>query len=134
MVPVKGRDEYWNEHSVRVPLALSKTYPDDLTILPHNAFYWPLWTSDQLELIYGSSPSSDARGTLANHLWEFNVWEEYLEKLTPGKVRRIDSNFHLWARTYLGTFSDDYGSPSLLDKCHDLSDVRNVNLFYKLLN
>src|SRR5262249_20633580 len=44
----KGVDKYYHEHGVSVPSALSKSYPDELTILPHTAFYWPLWTVEHL--------------------------------------------------------------------------------------
>src|SRR5690242_9005111 len=31
----KGRDEFWDEHSVQVPLKLAEQFPDELTILPN---------------------------------------------------------------------------------------------------
>jgi hypothetical protein len=111
-----GRDSYWNEHSVRVPSILSKKYPNDLRVLEHTAFYWPLWTGDQLEIIYAAPPPSEARGIFANHLWESDSWEKYLEHLTLGQVRRIDSNFHRWAKPLVEAFPDEYGQPSLLDR------------------
>lgn len=135
----RGRDEYWNEHSVRVPLTLSKAHPNEITILPHTAFYWPLWAPEHLNLIYGSPPPSEARGTLANHLWESNAWETYLEHLTPGKVRGIDSNFHRWARPYVENLPNQYGSPSMLDMYKRSNRIqkrrfvsRMVQLRYKL--
>jgi hypothetical protein len=105
----KGHDEFWAEHSVRVPMTLSKNYPTELTILDHRAFYWPLWKGDDLELIYGSPPSAEARATLANHLWESIAWEKYLEQLTPGKVRSVESNFHSWVRPFVEDFPNNYG-------------------------
>ena len=50
------------------------------------------------------------RGTLANHLWESNAWNEHLEQLTPGLIRSRDSVFHEWARPFVKNFSDNYGS------------------------
>jgi Glycosyltransferase sugar-binding region containing DXD motif len=112
----KGEDEYWNEHSVRIPLALSKLHQNEVRVLPHTAFYWPLWTDEHLKLIYGSPAASVERSWLANHLWESKAWEPYLEGLTPDKVREIDSNFHSWARPFLVGLPAKYGAPSLRDR------------------
>jgi hypothetical protein len=112
----KGFDRHWDEHSVRVPLALSRSFPNQLTILPHNAFYWPLWMPSHLDMIYGSPSESATRSTLANHLWESAAWESYLENLTPAKVREVDSNFHQWARVYVDDFPDEYGMPNMMSR------------------
>jgi hypothetical protein len=112
----KGRDDYWNEHSVLVPLNLSKKYPTELTVLPHKAFYWPLSNFEGLKLIFGQ-PASDEKGTLANHLWESIAWQKYLEHLTPGKVRDVDSSFHRWARPFVSDLPRNYGQPSLAERC-----------------
>jgi hypothetical protein len=45
----------------------------------------------------------------ATHLWESLAWEPYLEDLTPGQVRAVDTNFHYWARPMLETLPDNYG-------------------------
>jgi hypothetical protein len=124
----KGWDQYWCEHSVRVPLNLFKKYPDEVTVLPDTAFYWPLWEDEGLQLIYDSPPRVETRGTFANHLWESVAWEKYLEHLTPGKVRRIDSNFHRWVRPFVERLPDRYGSPSLLVKCNRLIRIEKGHL------
>ena len=131
-----GHDEYWAEHSVRVPSALAKAYPDELTILPRTAFYWPGWEDEGLKWIYDSPPPFDTRGTFANHLWESAIWENYLEHLTPAKVRTIDSNFHRWVRPFIENLPDEYGSPSLLDKCKHFLRIekRHVRSKIDLLN
>lgn len=110
----KGRDEYWGEHSIRLPLALAKQHPNEVTILPHTAFYWPLWTDEGIQLIYGSSNGSEERSDFANHLWESNAWEKYLQFLTPAKVREIDSAFHRWARPLVADLPANFGGPNLL--------------------
>ena len=109
----KGRDIYWGEHAVRVPFLLSKKYPSELTILPHDAFYWPLWTYDGLHRIYGAEPSADERSHLANHLWESAAWDDFLKHLTPRRVRNIDSNFHRWVRPLVSDLPDSFGGPGL---------------------
>ncbi|GEM_PF-1616473 len=107
----RGKDRYWNEHSVQLPRQLAAANPGEATVLPGDAFYRPLWTPGQLELIFAPTASVCDTGRFANHLWESNAWERYLKNLTPGAVRRIDSNFHRWARPYLADLPDDFGAP-----------------------
>ena len=40
----KGNDEFWSEHSVILPQKLAREYPEEITILPYTAFFWPLWS------------------------------------------------------------------------------------------
>jgi len=110
-----GRDEYWGEHSVELPVKLAKAHPEEITVLPPNAFFWPLWTKEHVEWIFRSNKPVPMDGVYANHLWESNAWE-FLEDLTPGRLRRTDSNFRRWAEPYLTELPDDYGAPLLLDR------------------
>lgn len=107
-----GRDEYWNEHSVQLPVRLAREHPEEITVLPPNAFYWPLWTHDHLDWIFRSDSPIPLDGVYANHLWESNAWR-FLDDLTPGGVRALDSNFHRWARPFLADLPDAYGAPTL---------------------
>lgn len=107
----KGRDEYWDEHSVHVPAQLSKNNSDEITILPPSAFFWPTFTPDGLSMIYESNSPLDSSNSYATHLWESLVWQQHLEDLTPGRVRAIDSNFHKWIRPCVQDLPDNYGAP-----------------------
>jgi len=108
----KGRDEYWNEHSVQLPVRLAREHADEITILPPKAFYWPLWTPEHIDWIFRSDNPIPLNGVYANHLWESNAWP-FVDDLTPGTVRAVDSNFHRWARPYLAELPDAYGAPTL---------------------
>ncbi len=107
----KGRDEFWAEHAVWVPRDLAKQYPDEIHVLPHTAFFWPLWTDDHIKWIFASTRPISG-GAFANHLWESVAWK-YVGELTPGIVRQVDSNFHRWARPYLDDLPSNYGAPSV---------------------
>jgi hypothetical protein len=109
----KGHDIYWDQHSVRLPYQLSKQFPDEITLLPHTAFFWPTYKAEDLRLIFDSAEPIDLAGAYANHLWETPAWEPYLEHLTPGRVREVDTNFHRWARPMLVELPDDYGAPTV---------------------
>lgn len=110
----KGFDRYWDEHSVQAPLRLSREFPGEITVLPSSAFFWPTWAPEGLERIFGSGEPISAPISYANHLWETAAWERFLEDLTPRRLRKVNSNFHLWARPMVATLPDDYGAPAVM--------------------
>lgn len=112
----KGHDNYWDEHSVRVPYELSKSFSDELAVLPHSAFYWPTFKKEDITMIFESAEPIDLSGAYANHLWESLAWERYLEHLTPRRVRAVHTNFHYWARPMVEALADDYGAPTIPDR------------------
>jgi hypothetical protein len=109
----KGYDEYWDEHAVKVPYQLSKEFPDEVTLLPHFAFFWPTFKAEDLTLMFNSNAPIDLSRAYATHLWETLTWEPYLEQLTPGRVRARDSNFHRWVRPMIASLPDNYGAPTV---------------------
>lgn len=81
-----GRDRFWDEHSVRVPLRLSRHHKDGLTIYPPNYFFAPLW--GRLGEIFrpGLRPSQrHLSASYSVHLWESVAWD-YLRHLKPGSI------------------------------------------------
>jgi hypothetical protein len=106
----KGRDPFWNEHSVQASRALASQYPDEIRVLSHQSFFWPLWFEEHLRWIYDSTDPIAIDETYANHLWETLSWE-FLKDLTPGIVRGRDTNFHRWVEPYLADLPDDFGTP-----------------------
>jgi hypothetical protein len=112
----RGHDEYWDEHSVRLPYQLSKKFPDEITVLPHTAFFWPTFKAEDLALIYDSPAPLDISDAYATHLWESPAWERYLENLTPARVRSVDSNFHYWARPMIESLPGNYGRLAFADR------------------
>lgn len=106
------RSERWSEHSVALPARLARAYPSEITILPHTAFFWPLWIEEHLDWIFASNRPIPIDQNYANHLWEHVAWK-YLEDLTPRRVRSVDTNFHLWARPLLDGLPDNFGAPTL---------------------
>ena len=111
----------WNEHSVLLPAKMAATFPQEITVLPENAFFWPLWHHDHIDWIFRSTKPIDLHRTYANHLWESRAWS-FLQDLTPRQVRKQDTNFHLWARPYLDGLPDGYGEPVPTGQLSDLRD------------
>jgi hypothetical protein len=107
-----GTDEFWDEHSVRIPYTLSRQFPEEITTLQDSAFFWPTFARDDLTLLFASTQTLDLSHTYATHLWENIAWEPYLECLTPGRVREVDTNFHFWTRPLLENLADNFGSSS----------------------
>ena len=112
----RGGNKYWDEHSVHVPLQLSRQLPAQITVLPHYAFFWPTYEPEDLALIFETATPIDVSRSHATHLWETIAWDQYLEHLTPGQVRGVDSNFHHWARPMIALLPDNYGLPPFADR------------------
>jgi len=110
----KGHDSHWDEHSVRLPYRLSKRFPDDVKILPHSAFFSPTFEAADIAEIFDSAKPIDLSGAYATHLWESLAWPQYLEHLTPRRVRRVETNFHRWVRPMIQNLPDDYGAPTFM--------------------
>ncbi len=102
-------DRHWDEHSVVLPLHLSRRFPQEVNVLPFDAFFYPLWTAAHVDWVFNSIQPIDLSRTYANHFWESRSWR-YIDRLTPGDVRSIDTNFHRWARPYVADLADDFGA------------------------
>lgn len=95
----KGRDKYWNEHSVLVPQRLSTTYPGTLTQLGPYAFHYPLYNQEGLKMMF--EEVHDFPEAYLHHLWESFAWEKYMSKLTREMIRTTDTTYNLIARRFL---------------------------------
>jgi hypothetical protein len=104
----RGDEGYWGEHAVLVPARLAREHPEEITVLPSTAFFWPLWSEGHMQWMFDSADPIPTTDVYANHLWESFAWP-YVSRLTPGKVRARDTNFNRWARPYLEGLPDDFG-------------------------
>ena len=124
-------DRYWNEHSVMLPARLAAAHPDEVTVLPPNAFFWPTWEPDDLALLIKSPVELPLHETYANHLWESKIWWD-VRDMTPGDVRRGEGNFQRWAAPLLTGLPDRYGAPSLLFRARRGGRRRLFEFYAKL--
>jgi Glycosyltransferase sugar-binding region containing DXD motif len=115
----RGEDEFYTEHSVKLPFKLARDYPDEIEVLPHAAFYRPHANPCHLEWIFASTREIPRDGTYANHLWQSQSWR-YLGDLTPGHVRSADTNFHRWVEPLIVGLPNNYGTPSLAERLRRL--------------
>lgn len=98
----KGRDALWDFHSVRLPVRLAARYPDLITVLPFNAFFYPLWPD--LERLLFAEDSIKYWHYLENsfvfHLWN-NMTSHVLHRVTENFVQTSQSNYARLARSAL---------------------------------
>ena len=95
----KGHDSYWDEHSVKMPLELSKKNPGLLTELSPYCFHFPLWDDDGLSLLFEKKVTFE--NAYVHHLWESKSWDRYLSKLTVDSVLHEDCTYNCIARKFL---------------------------------
>ena len=95
----EGRDKYWNEHSVKMPLRLSKKYPDKITRLSPYAFFYPLYDHEGVHKLF--EEVAFFPGAYLYHLWESFTWNTYLNKLTVEDIFFKDTTYNLLARKFL---------------------------------
>lgn len=95
----KGRDKYWNEHSVIVPEKLAEQYPGLVRIAGPYAFHYPLFDAAGLRALF--EEKHDYPEAYLHHLWESFSWDQYLSRLNENDIRSRDCTYNLLARNYL---------------------------------
>ena len=95
----KGRDKYWNEHSVRIPNQLADSHPELITKLGPYAFHYPLYDESGLKSMF--EEVTEFPGAWLHHLWESFSWKKYLSKLTIDEIANHDTTYNLIARKFL---------------------------------
>jgi hypothetical protein len=95
----KGRDKYWNEHSVLLPLKLAAAHSGDVTRLGPYAFHYPLYHAEGLRQMFEELHSFPE--ALAHHLWESFAWEPYMKNMQVSSIFAKDTTYNLLARKFL---------------------------------
>ena len=80
----------WCTHSVNLPLYLSKHIPQEITILDHQAFFWPLYHQSHIEVLFEQNHNFE--NAYSHHLWE-SSGKKYLEELTLSKIKQQNTTF-----------------------------------------
>jgi hypothetical protein len=95
----RGRDKYWNEHSVKVPESLAVKHPGCITKLSPYAFHFPLYDVAGLRSMF--EESTDFSEAYLHHLWESFSWNKYLSTLSIKDIMTHDTTYNLIARKFL---------------------------------
>ncbi len=88
----------WCTHSVQYPLWLSKQIPDSITILNHEAFFWPLYHQTHIEMLF--EQKHKFVNAYSHHLWE-SSGKKYLDNLTLDNILDTDTTFTNLIKTLL---------------------------------
>lgn len=80
----------WCTHSVYYPLWLSKQIPNEITILDHESFFWPLYHQDHIEAMF--EQEYQFPNAYSHHLWE-SSGKKYLENLTETDILNKKTTF-----------------------------------------
>lgn len=100
----KGRDEYWDEHSVLMPLKLAYKYNDKIKILDNDSFYNPLWYNIN-EILFNEEININEYKKLINNNYCVHLWDtyshNYLSKLTEDDILNKNTLYNLFARKFI---------------------------------
>ena len=80
----------WCTHSVQYPLWLSKQIPNEITILNHEAFFWPLYHQSHIEALF--EQNNTFPNAYSHHLWE-SSGKKYLDNLTKDIILNTNTTF-----------------------------------------
>lgn len=80
----------WCTHSVIYPGWLSKRIPDEITILNHEAFFWPLYHQNHIEAMFVQNLTFP--NAYSHHLWE-SSGKKYLDELTEDIIFTKNTTF-----------------------------------------
>mmetsp|Transcript_21698 Transcript_21698/g.37271 ORF Transcript_21698/g.37271 Transcript_21698/m.37271 type:complete len:214 (-) Transcript_21698:31-672(-) len=91
----------WSYHSVVLPHEIAKDFPEEIEVVHHRAFFWPLWNEQGMHILF-EEDDYDFASNYAVHLWEQASYERYLKNVTVDYIRNCSSNFCRAARRFLG--------------------------------
>jgi hypothetical protein len=96
----KGADEFWDEHSILVPLKLCPFFclSDDVHIEPFTSFHFPHYDIHLEKLFAGDHEFPKA---YCHHLWESLSWDRYLKNLSIDHIQSVDSYYNRIAKKIL---------------------------------
>ena len=100
----KGRDLYWDEHSVLMPLKLAYQYPNEVKVLENNSFYNPLWNNIH-DILFNQNINMDEykhfiEKNYCIHLWD-TYTHDYLSTLTEKKVLTENTLYNIFTRKFV---------------------------------
>lgn len=85
----------WCTHSVNYPMWLAQQIPTEVTILPHDYFFWPLYHESHVKALF--EEVHEFPNAYSHHLWE-SSGKKYLDNLTVKDIKENDTTFNLLVR------------------------------------
>ncbi|KAI8983532.1 hypothetical protein BDB01DRAFT_722687 [Pilobolus umbonatus] len=93
-------DKNWSYHSVILPKKLASVFNDEITILNHTSFFWPLWDSLGLSTLY-LQKTYDFSANLGTHLWESAANKNLMKGVSEDVIMNIDNSLYCQLRKFL---------------------------------
>lgn len=95
-----GLDQYWDEHSVRLPLRLAKDLKGSdralVHIEPYTTFFDPGFQDEELTRLF--ERCEEFPESLSYHLWAGFSYKRYLARLSLGNILEVPTTYNLLAR------------------------------------
>lgn len=88
----KGRDLHWDFHSVKLPMYLYALAPEEVHVLPHDRWFFPLWNHIRGFLFTRGTAAQNRElleGQYAIHLWH-NMIASALDEWNPERMATED--------------------------------------------
>jgi hypothetical protein len=95
----KGRDQFWDEHAVKMPYYLSTQYPHLLHVESYSSFHYPLYHNEGISDLFEHNLEYPL--AYAHHLWETVSWEPFLKNLTVEDINKKDTTYNKIARRFI---------------------------------
>ena len=80
----------WCTHSVSYPRWLAQQMNEGITIINHEAFFWPLYHQPHIEMLF--EQNIDFPNAYSIHLWE-SSGKKYLDEMTIDKIKNENTTF-----------------------------------------
>ena len=80
----------WCTHSVQYPRWLSQQISNEITILNHEAFFWPLYHQSHMEVLFEQNHTFN--NAYSHHLWE-SSGKKYLDLLDLDIIKNENTTF-----------------------------------------
>ena len=100
----KGRDEYWDEHSVIKPLQLSKEYSKYIHVMHSSSFFYPLWYNIQ-DILFHESIQIENYKYIIKHCYCIHLWDtyhhNYLKTLDTTKIFSCNTIYNILCRKFI---------------------------------
>jgi hypothetical protein len=120
----------WDLHSVKIPYNLSKIYP--ITILPNDAFFYPLWDPFP-DLVLTNTINYDCCRKIFQNAYCLHLWDTWcgpdLRKINEQSIHEYNSLYNIMGRKFVSN------CVTILMIVQEVDDqiVQAIGTFYKVL-
>ena len=80
----------WCTHSVSYPRWLAQQMNDGITLVDHEAFFWPLYHQPHIEMLF--EQNMEFPNAYSIHLWE-SSGKKYLDEMTVEQIKTTNTTF-----------------------------------------